>query len=432
MEPQKTGNLINRVRNAKQMTQKQLAEKLNISDKAVSKWERGDCCPDVVLIPKLCELFDISVENFMEGKMPEEVKNNLQGKRILTYDFKRPDLFSKCQLNTIWNAFGSASEKLTKIYSGFYTEQCNLHIAAVDQLTNEDFFRSLTYPTFFYDFDFKNMGFAIQMDKNFAKKLLKQDAVKYPDLNEFDFEVLYKYYVESVATEFQSAFYEKTDKSVSKENFIRKLTSTSSNYVNFKEDGNKMCCLVTLECNIGDFKGYINIQFNEKYLRRTMRKLGFFRDGNPQVKNLNNIKRSENFNSFVEFGRFSADEITFEPDDLILLDRQLKDGVMLIYKNTLIANGEVVCCGLNGDYNWGFRVKNKADGNTVFDEKDYIAVRLGCRNLNDDDVAGITEGTILELNEMVGDPVIILKNGKKVARGEIEIVDEKFGVRILE
>lgn len=74
MEPQKTGNLINRLRNAKQMTQKQLAEKLNVSDKAVSKWERGDCCPDVVLIPKLCELFDISVENFMEGKMPEEVK----------------------------------------------------------------------------------------------------------------------------------------------------------------------------------------------------------------------------------------------------------------------------------------------------------------------------------------------------------------------
>ena len=51
MDAQKTGKLINYLRSKKGLTQKQLAEQVNVSDKAVSKWERGDGCPDVGLLP---------------------------------------------------------------------------------------------------------------------------------------------------------------------------------------------------------------------------------------------------------------------------------------------------------------------------------------------------------------------------------------------
>ena len=47
------------------MTQKDLAEKLNITDKAVSKWERGIACPDTAAIPKLAQILGISLEELM-------------------------------------------------------------------------------------------------------------------------------------------------------------------------------------------------------------------------------------------------------------------------------------------------------------------------------------------------------------------------------
>ena len=50
------------------LTQAGLAEKLNYSDKAVSKWERGMACPDTQLIPKVAEILGISVEELMNAK----------------------------------------------------------------------------------------------------------------------------------------------------------------------------------------------------------------------------------------------------------------------------------------------------------------------------------------------------------------------------
>ncbi|MBE5780557.1 MAG: helix-turn-helix transcriptional regulator [Clostridiales bacterium] len=48
------------------MTQKELADRLNITDKAVSKWERDVSCPDRALIPKLAELLGIPLEELMQ------------------------------------------------------------------------------------------------------------------------------------------------------------------------------------------------------------------------------------------------------------------------------------------------------------------------------------------------------------------------------
>lgn len=60
MDCKKTGSLIAKVRKEKNMTQVELAKKLNISDKAVSKWERGLGCPDVTLLNELAEVLGIN------------------------------------------------------------------------------------------------------------------------------------------------------------------------------------------------------------------------------------------------------------------------------------------------------------------------------------------------------------------------------------
>lgn len=68
MANQSMGAIISTLRREKGMTQKELADMLNITDKAVSKWERDIACPDTQTIPKLAEILGISVEELMNAK----------------------------------------------------------------------------------------------------------------------------------------------------------------------------------------------------------------------------------------------------------------------------------------------------------------------------------------------------------------------------
>lgn len=74
MDQVKTGNLISKKRRELCLTQKDLAEKLFVSDRAVSKWENGRSFPDSSLILKLCEILQISVYELLKGE--ENLNNN--------------------------------------------------------------------------------------------------------------------------------------------------------------------------------------------------------------------------------------------------------------------------------------------------------------------------------------------------------------------
>lgn len=69
MDNAKIGKLIYQLRQEKGMTQLQLAEQLHISDKAVSKWERGLGCPDVSLLPELSQIFNVDLEKLLAGEL---------------------------------------------------------------------------------------------------------------------------------------------------------------------------------------------------------------------------------------------------------------------------------------------------------------------------------------------------------------------------
>ena len=62
------GEIISTLRKEKGMTQKDIADKLGITDKAVSKWERDVAFPDTATIPKLAEILGVSVEELMQAK----------------------------------------------------------------------------------------------------------------------------------------------------------------------------------------------------------------------------------------------------------------------------------------------------------------------------------------------------------------------------
>lgn len=71
MDYEKIGALIRRLRTQQHLTQRQLADELEISDKAVSKWERGQGCPDVSLLPRLAQTLGVEVEGLLAGELSE-------------------------------------------------------------------------------------------------------------------------------------------------------------------------------------------------------------------------------------------------------------------------------------------------------------------------------------------------------------------------
>lgn len=71
MDNEKTGRLIRELRTQKGLTQAQLAGLINVSDKAVSKWERGLGCPDVSLLSTLSEVLEVNIDRLLEGELGE-------------------------------------------------------------------------------------------------------------------------------------------------------------------------------------------------------------------------------------------------------------------------------------------------------------------------------------------------------------------------
>lgn len=69
MDSQMIGNLIKTLRKEKQLTQMQLADRMNISDKTISKWECGLGCPDISLFPELSKVFDVDLEKLLSGRL---------------------------------------------------------------------------------------------------------------------------------------------------------------------------------------------------------------------------------------------------------------------------------------------------------------------------------------------------------------------------
>lgn len=80
MEKKTIGGLIAALRRANGMTQKDLAERLHVSDKTISRWERGDSEPELSVIPVLAEIFDVSCDELLRGqRRPPQDREELPG-----------------------------------------------------------------------------------------------------------------------------------------------------------------------------------------------------------------------------------------------------------------------------------------------------------------------------------------------------------------
>ncbi|GBG55392.1 transcriptional regulator [Sporomusaceae bacterium FL31] len=100
MDCNKIGKLIYHLRKEKDMTQKQLADLMNISDKTISKWERGLGCPDVSLLPELSQILGVNIEEILLGKI--ELNEMIGG------NMKKLRFYVCPQCNNLMTATGDA------------------------------------------------------------------------------------------------------------------------------------------------------------------------------------------------------------------------------------------------------------------------------------------------------------------------------------
>ncbi len=92
---------IVRLRKEKELTQAQLAEKLNYSDKAVSKWERGESLPDVAVLKELSELFGVTVDFLLES---DHEKERLKKASVSRKKFRRRAIITSMCIMLVWLA----------------------------------------------------------------------------------------------------------------------------------------------------------------------------------------------------------------------------------------------------------------------------------------------------------------------------------------
>ncbi len=85
MNQEKIGKYIATCRKENKLTQEQLAEKLGVSSKSVSRWENGKTMPDVSLFQQLCKELNITINDLLSGETMNENKFDLSADRLVDY-----------------------------------------------------------------------------------------------------------------------------------------------------------------------------------------------------------------------------------------------------------------------------------------------------------------------------------------------------------
>ena len=443
MDAKKIGKFIYQIRTEKRMTQKELAEQINVTDKAVSKWENGEGCPDVSLLPVLSKVLNVEILDLLEGNLPLENTS----KKIYFYDFGTKDVLSKNQMSLIWNFGDLLCNSLSDDFSSIINESVSFNKSCLDNLKIEDFYNSIetkaNAETFFYNFDFEHSGFCIQFDYNLGKSLLKQDSKVYPEISKFDLDSVGEFFAKKVLNNIYAILNEAISRNCKNSDDLNlpipELTNSSKNPSvknQFVVNPKKMCCLLSVLCNFQNGNsGLINILISKDFLQSEIIQKYVF--CNIKAENIKFVEGEKSKNSpklFVEFGRIKNQECKLEKGKIFVFnkkyDQSYKTPYLDVYYKNQIAFTGIACATEDGAF--AVKILSKEKPATNFEEKeDFISFRLGDREIEENQIEKIQINHILELNQSVDFPQVkVYKNDCLVAFGEVIFVDGNYAVVI--
>lgn len=113
MEKKTIGAFLSALRKANGYTQQEVADKLNISNKTVSKWERDEGCPEIMMLPAIAELYDVTVDEILRGERiikdkPTEIKEEKAEKRAGVIFDKAESRFANLSIIAVSLGVGAA------------------------------------------------------------------------------------------------------------------------------------------------------------------------------------------------------------------------------------------------------------------------------------------------------------------------------------
>lgn len=430
MNAEKTGTLIYEIRNRKNLTQKELAELINVSDKAVSKWERGEGCPDVSILPNLAAALGVEVESLLNGEIP--VTQDVSGKEIKEYNFRQPDRYPRNMQRDLWMLGDIVCQTINSEFSSMLNDRCESNVFNVDQMINAEFLRSIPKNCFFYDFDYSNDGFCIVVDSEIGKAFLKQDYKKYETVNQFDLDVFKKYLLSKITEALHREICNRTENQLDLECFEDQKLKQHSNSNSSLQEEHRMMLLTSIECSVGDTKGFINIQFSDGLIEQLMMNDFFNEAATTHIKfqELSNIKNKQlSPNVFIEFGRYNPENVDLEFGKILIMDKKESEGLNVVFENKVIHTGKVMSI----DDLWGIKIAETTQLNEiVYDEEDYISIQLGYAALTKEEISNLRQDSYIILKQRAGELCHIIRNGKVIAAGEICIADDLFAIRIID
>ncbi|MBQ8813560.1 MAG: helix-turn-helix transcriptional regulator [Lachnospiraceae bacterium] len=117
MDQTKIGRFIADCRKKSNLTQMQLAEKLGITDKAISKWERGMAMPDSSIMLELCDILCISVNELLSGEKISMENSNQKNEQLLLDLAKEVERKNKTIWTSMWVIMGVS---MTALFAGIF------------------------------------------------------------------------------------------------------------------------------------------------------------------------------------------------------------------------------------------------------------------------------------------------------------------------
>lgn len=139
MDEHSIGKTIADLRKSKGWTQVELAEKLNVSDKAVSKWENESGLPEISQFPTLAKLFDVSIDYLMTGKIDETISlDDMDSNKRMFYLIKKDDAENYIKYDypskTYFDDFNSDNSAIARVIENKSTKIFNACVRSGIQL----------------------------------------------------------------------------------------------------------------------------------------------------------------------------------------------------------------------------------------------------------------------------------------------------------
>lgn len=391
---------------------------------------------------------------------PEDFKPAADGRKIKIYDFKRPDKFSREQMRTMSILHETFSCQVNFLLNRHFDVPCHAHVVSVDQLTYEEFIRSIPIPA---------TVAVLDMDIPFSSKIILEidPAVSFGFINQaFGGKKLdIRHQHELTRLEWvvmKGAIQELIECLAEGWKFIVPALNISIGHVDTNPQffnlthPSAMTVLITVEVKIGKLEGLINICYPQDCLNgvheELMTKWLYGKKSAFQKK----YKLTDRWDIPVEIVAeiFRRDYpvqkiLDWKNEELLLpLVPRIPNTCYLRFDNS-----RIFLCELLEDDKWFPKkikiidiaehphgTEGKMELNAfnprvtkVLAEAGLtVSVELGRTVKTINEILKIGEGTIVELDKLAGEPVDIKANGVLIARGEVVVIDENFGVRITE